>query len=474
MSQFRKQSAPEDSANTFSVSDLIEHIGFGRAQLQLAALAPFGTSFSNGTNLVSISLTSSAIGHTFGLSHGQQAFLVTSCLLGVMAGNLSSGYVGDTFGRRIVVLVGYAMTFGSGLCCAGASGPIRLFFFRTLLGFSMGIGIPPAVVALSENTPQRWRMWMRGATTMACEAGGVYIAMSAALMHAPMDKLDWRRLTMIACAPSLVMFILALVFLHESPVYLACTGRRERAELGFEAMCVKNSRANVNVCYDEPDIPTKILSLREQLDVIYSPKLRSVSIVAMMALLFVNMVLYGDMYAVMQVFPKDGALPPAVQMTMKQVTNCCWCLVCTSIADSMSRKVGICGSLSIAVMACYAFAIGGLAPSPRSVLFETLFQSGTCLVGLACGLGQMVLFQFSAEIYPPQAASAGSAAIIGAARIGCVVAPLLFEFLRDFTHSWCTFHLVVGTCCAAVCVAVSLVPQVRPYHVGGQGLAKVA
>lgn len=455
-----------DASSRFSVSELTEEIGFGRAQVQLAALAPFGVSFSNGCNLVLVSLTTSSIGQTWRLGHDEQALLVTSCLLGVMAGNLSSGYLGDTFGRRIVVLLSYAMTFCCGLCCASASGPIHLAFYRTLLGFGMGIGVPPAVVTVSENTPERWRIRMRGATTMACEAGGAYIALAAALSAVPMDKLDWRKLSIIACSPSLVWFILSLAFLQESPVYLACTGQRERAELAFAAMCIKNKRAGVNVCYTQPDCPTKILSAREQIEVIYSPKFRSATIVAMFALLFVNVLLYGDMYAVVQVFPKDGALTPAWQMTMKQVTNAGWCLLCTSIADAVPRKAAICTSMCIAVVACYAFALGGMDPVPRTVLFETFFQSGTCLVGMACGLGQIVLFQFSAEIYPPQAASAGSAVIIGAARIGCVSAPLLFEMLRNFSESWCTFHLLIGSCCAAVGVVVSIVPMVQSYRVG--------
>lgn len=448
-----------------SVDALVERIGFGRAQFYIACLSPLGVGFMNGSNLVVGSLTATAVGQTFRLNQEEQAVLVTSCLLGRTIGILASGYLGDTLGRRRMVLLSHALIFFCGLCCAASSGIDQLSFFRMCIGLGMGIGGPPAFVAMSENTPARWRILMRGATTMSVEAGGAFIVLFPAMACVPMEALDWRWLSVVACAPSLVWFFLALVFLDESPVFLACTGRREEAELVFKTMSARNQHVNVDVCYSQPDGLAKVLSLHEQWREIYSPRLRFATVLAMLTLLSLNELLYGDMYVVAQVFPEESPLPPTLQIFMKQMSNVGWCLVCTVIADMLSRKWAICFSMAVAVSACYAFALGGSAEVPRGSVLEMFFQSGTLLVGMATSLGQIALMQFSAEIYPPQAASAGSAAIIGVGSFGCVSAPLFFEVLRTLSSSWCLFHLTVGTCCAACFVAVSLAQPVKPHQI---------
>merc|ERR1711918_117793 len=49
------------------------------------------------------------------------------------------------------------------------------------------------------------------------------------------------------------------------------------------------------------------------------------------------------------------------------------------------------------------------------------------------------------EIYPPSSSATGGAFIIGVARIGAIIAPDMFEFLRSWRGDWQSFFELSST-----------------------------
>src|SRR5690349_3548550 len=83
--------------------------------------------------------------------------VISSGLVGMMAGALIFGPVADRIGRK-PVLVASAITFGIGsLITAAATSVPQFVAFRVFTGFGMGGAMPNAIALTSEYMPKRSR-----------------------------------------------------------------------------------------------------------------------------------------------------------------------------------------------------------------------------------------------------------------------------------------------------------------------------
>lgn len=146
-------------------------------------------------------------------------------MLGVLAGALICGGIGDYLGRRRVII--FSITwFSVGMLLTAAAGSIATFgILRFLTGLGLGALLATAGATMAEFAPAGKRNLYNAIVYSGIPAGGVLAALLGILL---LEPLGWRWLFVIGAAPILLVPI-AWFKLPESPRWLLSRGHRELA-----------------------------------------------------------------------------------------------------------------------------------------------------------------------------------------------------------------------------------------------------
>ena len=137
---------------------------------------------------------------------GAQAWLLSSMSVGLAAGLLATGVIGDNVGRRRVYLVGLvAMALGA-LGCFAAAGPVAFIAGRTVEGLGGAAVLACGLAILANDFPEAGRR--THATAVWGTSVGVGITVGA-LSSAAFGADRWR-------APYLAVAVVALILLWPS------------------------------------------------------------------------------------------------------------------------------------------------------------------------------------------------------------------------------------------------------------------
>ncbi|MBB1057045.1 sugar porter family MFS transporter [Dietzia sp. B19] len=169
-----------------------------------------------------------AVQETFGMNAGLTGFVVSSALLGCIAGAYLAGRLADRWGRtRVMVLASALFTvsaIGSGL----AFGPWDLILWRVVGGLGVGAAsvIAPAYIAEVAPPSIRGRL---GSLQQLAIVSGIFVALLsdawlAAVAGGAIEELwlgiqAWRWMFLTELVPAITYGVLALM-IPESPRYL--------------------------------------------------------------------------------------------------------------------------------------------------------------------------------------------------------------------------------------------------------------
>jgi SP family arabinose:H+ symporter-like MFS transporter len=169
-----------------------------------------------------------------------QGWLVSSVVLGSVAGALTSGYLADKAGRKSMLCWSAVFFLVSSLGAAMTTSFPVFIAFRLLAGVAVGMTAMVSPLYIAEIAPvdQRGRMVALNqfaltigilAAYLSNEAIGRSLASSSGWLRAISGQTEvWRIMLGIVALPSAV-FVLLLLLVPESPRFLIRTGRPERA-----------------------------------------------------------------------------------------------------------------------------------------------------------------------------------------------------------------------------------------------------
>ncbi|MEK7456885.1 MAG: MFS transporter [Pseudomonadota bacterium] len=145
--------------------------------------------------------------------------------IGMAVGTLTSGWVGDRFGRRGALIIGVAI-FGVATLLTGFTDALwQVAMLKMLAGVGLG-GVPGTASAMiAEFTPVRWRSIAVTFGVVCVSIGGILGGIAAALI---LPGLGWRWLFYIGGTVTLVFVVWLWSVLPESPRFLA--QRPDRAD----------------------------------------------------------------------------------------------------------------------------------------------------------------------------------------------------------------------------------------------------
>jgi len=445
-----------------SLQHAINTMGLGIAQFTILCISAGGISFSDGAELSLISIVSSVTAKEFSLSPIQEGTLMSTAVAGMFTGMIFAGYAGDTMGRRVPIVVSFALISAIGLLSTLVSNYSMLLGCRTMLGFGMGLGLPPSTALLSEVTPVRWRMLMRALNYIFWNLGSLFVCVSAGILDPQLDEtLSWRCLLLICSCPAILLLVSSFFFLPDSPAFLESVGKHREAQDVLCFLQKMNGIADGHVDH-EPPLPTsssstaEIQPLSEQLKDLFSPQLCMPTLIILFASFCIHMTSYGYAFASPQILTEVSSIPAAWQMVSSCAVAFPIIIGLWPIAQSLSRKSCIILALALNAAVSGAFAVSGAQAVPRRWYYEMLFQFGYLGNTAGSTLGYMVLFQVAVEIYPVTIAASGGALTMGVGRLGALLAPLLFEQMYA-AFGWPSFFIL--TCflnATAALLAVTL------------------
>lgn len=445
-------------------AQLIEGVGFGRAQLATVFLSASGIHFCDAILLSMMNVLTRAMAVEFNLRPTERAMMTTLTFTGLFVGTSAVGYLGDTFGRRFATLGCYLISSSFAFITAFMPNFGCVMFSCILLGFGIGIGFPPSIALVSEMTPQQWRIPMRIASTLSYICAGLIACGILALDDPWLRHLHWRTLLWIVSLVPAAWGLLAFFFLRESPVFLASVGRHEEAKKVFAWLQWLNKKADKQnpsaIDYEQIDtgVHQHTLTFREQLSEVFSRNRCFTTLGMAFALFCLQINLYGAQYAAPQILERAGTLAPVVQILINNIVALCFALVIGVIAQLVTRKQAMMLSLFLGALVPICFAWAGSQPKPRSALENIIFQIGSNGQGFTVQLGMVAGYQLAVEAYPATCATTSSSIIQGAGRLGAIVAPQLYENITHAAGTWTVFFYVLAVLSGLGGLAVSAAP----------------
>ena len=178
----------------------------------------------------------------FGVDRGTFGVAMSSALIGFGLGSWGGGWLGDKVGRRWSLALAAAVFSLATIAASWSDGareihiwPItapqgvwELAFWRLIGGLGFGSAYANAIALAGEWLPDRWRSV--GVTTLSVgtPAGGFVVA---AIAPALIEAYGWRGSFVVLGAATLLVVVLIIALLRDSPSFLLAHGQSEAATL---------------------------------------------------------------------------------------------------------------------------------------------------------------------------------------------------------------------------------------------------
>lgn len=214
-----------DQGKPLTFGALLEARRIGAAQVTLVALLLL-VLVIDGIDIQLLSLVAPVILEDWSVGRAEFGPAMAGALIGMSAGSLVGGALGDRFGRRTLLVIS-VFGFGLATVLAGMTSDIpAMTALRIVSGFGFGAAAPNAVALASDWLPERARAKVTSLLSIGTPAGGM---IGASVVLAVLPMWGWRG-TFYACGLLTVVVALAmLVLVHEAPSYLAARDQEAKA-----------------------------------------------------------------------------------------------------------------------------------------------------------------------------------------------------------------------------------------------------
>ncbi len=164
----------------------------------------------------------------FALSDSQTEFGASSLLLGCVFGASLAAFTSDRFGRKKLLLAAAGLFTISSIGTALALNLTEFVLARLLGGLAIGLASTLSPLYIAEISPARIRGLLVSVNQLAIVTG-ILLSYSVNYGLTGAGPSNWRWMFASAALPS-VLFLVALLFVSESPRWLVQNGREAEAE----------------------------------------------------------------------------------------------------------------------------------------------------------------------------------------------------------------------------------------------------
>lgn len=456
-----------EGVKVVTLGERIDEMGFGPYQLQVFILSSGfivaeGAEVAMAAGLVNVMAAEFDVVSTLG-----RAMLMTFTFIGFAVGTFVSGPVGDAFGRRLPMLVGYiGVITAAGITCLSVH-VIAVYICRFLLGVFAGIGIPTACIAVSEVSPTKGRGMITAALGIAYILGELWAALGLCILMPDLEHGSWRWLLGWAVLPAVCLLLFGLwtpVSRYDTPFFLGSQGRNLDLVRALNLMATSNGKPELVLADDEVvecERPIA-LSMTEAAYALWKGH-HLVPWVVMAVLSFAkDFAFYGTDVLWPQLWvrvPGTEALDPAEELLLTAslgVPGACLAMYLMSVLPRRTAVASCASICAVAVLCLMALASGGAVGYLGVGLFKLCFPTW-----------QMVTMLLPSELFGTQirAWAFASSAFFG--RIATILSPVVVELgQRAFILALAFMGFVAAS-------AVLLLPETKDCelsNVGSEGL----
>ena len=393
---------------------------------------------------------------SFSLSAGMEEIVVSSVLLGSLAGAVAGGILADRLGRRKLLII-TAIVFGLGAVGAAlAPDTVWLITARVIAGIAIGVASFVAPLYISEIAPVAIRGKLVSINQVALTTG---IVISYLIDYAFAGSQAWRWMFAMAVIPA-AAFGIGLMFIPNSPRWLAARGHMDQARA-----VLKRIRTPEKVEGELSEIQQSVKQQKGNWSELFSPLLRMAMIVGVglaiaQQITGINTVIY---YAP-TIFKFAGLSSASVAILASVgvgIVNVILTVVAMQLIDRVGRRplllVSLAGMAFSLIVLGLAFSLPQLSGSLGWIAVASLM----IYVGsFAVGLGPVFWLMLS-EIYPlrirGRAMSVGTVANWSTNFIVAVSFLTLTQFLGKSGTFWLFAIVSIG----AWFFAFFLVPETK-------------
>src|SRR5512139_646758 len=210
------------AAQTVFVDDLIDRQKLtGRSYLLLGLLMV--ALLCDGFDLQLLAFAAPRLAREWGIDPKELGLVSSANLLGMMFGAMFLGRLGDTFGRKRVIVSGTVLYAMMSLACLVATNPLQLGVLRFLTGLGLG-GVLPNVIAMSaEISPSSRRATLTSIPMIGMSLGSGMPAVVAGWL---VPIWGWKALFVAGGVVPLVVALVIALKLPESALFLTFRGLR--------------------------------------------------------------------------------------------------------------------------------------------------------------------------------------------------------------------------------------------------------
>jgi len=389
--------------------------------LQLRAVSfCFFLNMLDGVDVLSISFAAPILSREWHIDPTTLGVLTPAALAGMMAGSTLIAPLGDTIGRRRVLMVSLLLIAVGMLGVLLAGSVSSLFALRLVTGLGLGGVVPTMAAFAAELSPERRRSFAVTAVSAGYPLGATLTGIAALWM---LPRLGWQSLFVLGGALSLLSVPLVRTLLPESPDFLLSrqpAGALERLNAFLRAL----GQADLEALPPKPAADrnsSRVAEMVTGLVGLFSAKLRGPTLLLWIA------------------FAMSLATQYFLQLWTPQLGSL------AGLSDSQASWAGtilnlglFVGNMSVGwladqhglrrVIATY-LGVGALL----LLLFSYLHGMAALLSGLgAIGImqgGFIGLYAVGARIYPTAIRMTGIGWAAGIGRLGSILGPYLAGFL---------------------------------------------
>jgi len=411
----------------------LENQRIGALQIRVVAICSL-IQICDGYDVGSIGWAVPSLTHAWNLPPSAFALAFLWSNLGVMAGALSSGPIGDRFGRKPLLLASIAI-FGLASLLSAFTGSLGVL---SVLRFFTGLGIAGAfsgTTALTgDYTPQRLRATMIMVTFTGAPVGGF---VGGQVVAALLRHYDWPVIFILGGLFPLVLLLIMALWLPESPRFLvarANLGERDRTLLA--RLGITPGRAEQHGADIARENPVKMLFGESY----------ALQTVLLWVIFFCSLLnLYLFVFWLPEVLHLTGMTPPeAIFATSLHALGG---IVAVLYLGYLIDRVGPERSLALHYALGAVFvALIALVAMPYAVLLASIFFSGLTSIGSQTGANATC-----GALYPARMRTTGIGWALGIGRLGGIAAAPLGGFLlarglppKEIFLSACFFAIVAA------------------------------
>jgi AAHS family 4-hydroxybenzoate transporter-like MFS transporter len=400
--------------------------------------------FLDGLDTQAISFIAPAVAGEWGLPVAALGPIFSASIAGLMIGYLVVAPLATKVGHRAVVIVSTALFGLVTIACAMAADETQLLVLRLLTGVGLGAVIPSAVGLASEFAPARRRSTF--VMIIYCWLAAGFVAASF-VSGAIIPAWGWRTMFVLAGALPLVLVLVLLRHLPESPTYLV-SRRPDRAHATLRRL---DSRLHPHARLVVGDVRDDVVRRAPLVELFRRHWLASTALL-WLAFMLNLAVFYGVQSWLPTILARLGQ-PASVSITATALTTVGGIVAAFAIGPMMDRRgpfatLAVVYVLGAAFMTGFAGVISGAS---SQLLLVAAFLAGTCVTG-----GQMSVIALAAVLYPPRIRSVGVGWALGIGRVGGIIGPLAVGFALGAGSPPRAVFLVMaaGLLVAAAAVAV--------------------